>query len=324
MTANQTKSLIRKDLDHVDEELRPALDHFPEFKLNLEGLSVLRAFPPSDPLRDPPYKETIIHHPERGDGLRMLIIDPGTTGKPRPALLYLHGGGFVFGSPEQILPTMQKLAADVGCVICLPAYRLAPENTFPAPLEDNYLALSWMFENAKALGIDTDRIAVGGDSAGGGHAANLAIAARDRQFYPISFQLLLYPMLDDRTGSSRPVPDKVGEFIWTVESNKFGWSSYLGCPAGGPNVPSQAVPARRQDLTKLPPTLIATGSLDLFCEENSRFADRLDQNGVDVDLQIFSGAYHGFNVMVPEAKISKRFHQCCVEGLKEGLKAKQN
>jgi len=322
VTANQTKSLARKNLDHVDEELRTALDHFPEINLNLEGLSELRAFPSPDPLRKPPYKETIIHHPEREDGLRMLIIDPGPTAEPRPALLYLHGGGYVFGSPEQILPTMQRLAADAGCVICLPAYRLAPENTFPAPLEDNHLALSWMFENAIALGIDTDRIAVGGDSAGGGHAASLAIAARDRQLYPIAFQLLLYPMLDDRTGSSRPAPAKVGEFIWTAENNEFGWSSYLGCPAGGPNVPSQAVPARIEDLTDLPPTLIATGSLDLFCDENTRFADRLDQNGVDVDLQIFSGAFHGFNVMVPEAKISKRFHHCCAEGLKEGLKAK--
>jgi len=319
VTSSQTKSLAGGNLDLVDEELRPALDYFPEIALNLDSLAVLRAFPSPDPLLEPPYKETIIQHPERDAGLRILIIDPGPTGKLRPALLYLHGGGFVFGSPEQILPTMQKLAADVGCVICLPAYRLAPENTFPAPLEDNYLALSWMFENAKSLGIDTDRIAVGGDSAGGGHAANLAIAARDRQLCPISFQLLLYPMLDDRTGSSRPVPDKVGEFIWTVESNKFGWSSYLGCPAGGPNVPSQAVPARRKNLTKLPSTLIATGSLDLFCDENTRFAERLARNGIDVDLQIFPGAYHGFNVLVPEAEISKSFHRCCVAGLRGAI-----
>src|SRR4029077_17645569 len=145
----------------------------------------------------------------------------------------------------------QRTAQSCNCVVVSVEYRLAPETPFPGALEDNYTALRWLYANAETLGVDRNRIAIGGESAGGGHAAALAIAARDRKEVPVIFQLLIYPMLDDRTGSSRPVPPHIGEFIWTAQSNVFGWSSLLGVPAGSAKVPAGAVPARVEDLSGL-------------------------------------------------------------------------
>lgn len=312
----------KKTLDLVDPELRPVLDAFTGFDVDETTLFTLRALPTSPPLDDPAFDEVFVQRPGSNGDLRLLIIDPfpNMRRELKPALLYMHGGGFVFGSPETILPTMQCLAKDVGCVIILPAYRLAPEFPFPAALDDNYLALNWIHNQAEELHIDPSRIAIGGDSAGGGHAAVLNIAVRERgEFSPV-FQILLYPMLDDRTGSAQPVSTQTGEFIWTKENNVFGWSSYLGCPAGAETISEGAVPARNVDLSELPPTLIATGSLDLFAQENIAYGKRLLGQGVDVHVQIFEGAYHGFNVIMPEAKISRRFHELCVTGLKSAFK----
>ncbi|WP_416878463.1 alpha/beta hydrolase [Litorimonas sp.] len=318
MEQNKHKALVEK-LSLVNVELRPALKTFTEFELNDENLTSIRCFPTPEPLPEPHYREVVIDCPDREGSLRMLIVDPVSDGQSRPAIVYLHGGGFVFGSPEHALPSMQKLAASVGCVIVLPEYRLAPEASYPAALNDNYLALSWIFKNAEDLRIDPSRIAIGGDSAGGGHAAILSISARDRGEYPIAFQLLVYPMLDDRTGKVTPPAEDTDYFIWSTKNNDYGWSAYLGGTSGAPCPSSRAVPARIRDLSNLPPTLIATGSLDLFARENAQFAQRLKEQGVDVAFKSFSGAYHGFNVMVPNADISKRFHQFCVEGLKGGL-----
>ena len=312
----------KSSLHFVDPELRPILDVFRGFDVSDETLSNLRNRPPPTPLDTPAYEEVFVPRKNSADALRLLIIKPRvvTPMKGLPALLYMHGGGFVFGSPETILPTMQRLAEDVGCVIVLPAYRLAPEHPFPAALDDNYLALTWMHEHHLNLGIDTARIAIGGDSAGGGHAAVLNIAVRDRGEYSPLLQFLLYPMLDDRTGSSRPPATNTGEFIWTAENNVFGWSSYLGRPAGDANVPNGAVPARQEDLSGLPPMLIATGDLDLFAQENVEYGRRLAKQDVAVETKIFDGAYHGFNVILPEVAISRQFHAVCVKALKTAFK----
>ena len=306
----------------VDPELRPILDIFKGFDVSDDTLTMLRSIPVS-PARDTPsYEEIFVPRGGSMDDLRMLVITPEID-KPAqgfPALLYMHGGGFLFGSPETILRTMQRFAEDVGCIVILPAYRLAPEFPFPAALDDNYLALRWMHDQATELGIDSSRIAIGGDSAGGGHAAVLNIAVRDRgEFSPI-YQFLIYPMLDDRTGSTCPPPDNTGEFIWTADNNVFGWNSYLGRPAGSESVPDGAVPARQEDLSGLPPTLIATGSLDLFVQENVQYGKRLAEQGVSVQTKVYEGAYHGFNVILPEAAISKAFYAFCVNGLKTAFK----
>ncbi len=307
----------------VDPELRPVLDAFKGFDVRPETLPMLRNIPTPPALNAPSFKEVFIARDDSEEGLRLLIIKPNVKPLKQglPALLYMHGGGFVFGSPEVILPIMQRLSEDIGCVIILPAYRLAPEFPFPAALNDNYRALTWMHEQAKELGIDSARIAIGGDSAGGGHAAVLSVAARDRgEFSPIC-QYLIYPMLDDRTGSLNLPAANTGEFIWTPENNVFGWSAYLGCAAGSRDVPEGSVPARQKELSGLPPTLIATGSLDLFAQENMQYSNRLAEQDVSVQSKVFDGAYHGFDVILPEAKISRAFYQFCAQGLKTAFKA---
>jgi len=308
-------------LTRVDPELRPILDVFTGFDVNHDALPMLRNVPNPPVLDAPPFNEVFVSRGGSEGDLRVIIIMPDIKAPPQglPALLYMHGGRFVFGSPETILPTMQQLATDVGCVIVLPSYRLAPEFPFPAALDDNYFALTWMHEQAKELGIDASRVAIGGDSAGGGHAAVLNIAVRDRgEFSPV-YQFLIYPMLDDRTGSTHPAEAQTGEFIWTVENNIFGWSAYLGRAAGGSHLPKGAVPARQEDLSGLPPTLIATGNLDLFAQECAQYGERLLERGVSVDIEVFEGAFHGFNVISPKAKVSRRFHELCVNSLRRAF-----
>ncbi len=204
---------------------------------------------------------------------------PGKTGDPdvhvyvigdqpgasKPLLLHMHGGGYVAGSPLANLTTLQKISSEHDCVVVTVDYRLAPETPFPGALEDNYAALRWAHNASKSLGIDTNRIAIKGESAGGGHAAALAFAVRERKEFKICQQILIYPMLDDRTGSTRRVPPYIGQIIWTEQKNRFGWSSLLGVPAGSSHVPQGSVPGRIIDLSNLPPTFIGFGSIDLFC-----------------------------------------------------------
>ncbi|SEJ95376.1 Acetyl esterase/lipase [Sphingobium sp. AP50] len=214
---------------------------------------------------------------------------------------------------------LQEIALENDCLVVAVDYRLAPEARFPAALEDIYATLCWLHDNADALGIDASRIAVGGESAGAGHVASLTIAARDRGGPRTAFQLLVYPMLDDRTGSSRPAAANAGRFIWTPASNRFGWSSLLGMPAGSDTVPAGWVPARVSDLVGLPPTYIAAGAIDLFARENIEFASRLMEAGVPTELLVVPGAYHGFDLAVPDAPISRRFTASWKAALKKAL-----
>jgi acetyl esterase/lipase len=202
---------------------------------------------------------------------------------------------------------MQEVVTEFGCVAITVDYRLAPETPFPGSLNDNYAALLWLHRNAPELGVDRDRIILAGESAGGGHAAMLAIAARDRGEVPLRAQILTYPMLDDRTGSSRPVPPYIGAFIWQPEDNRFGWSSLLGQPAGSETVPSGPVPARVTDLQELPATFIGVGSIDLFAEEGVEYARRLVDAGVSAELYLAPGAVHGFDSFAPRAEVSTVF-----------------
>jgi acetyl esterase/lipase len=155
--------------------------------------------------------------------------------------------------------------------------------------------------------MDPSRIAVMGSSAGGGHAAILTIAARDRGEVPIAFELLIDQMLDDRTGSTRTLPASIGAFVWTPEFNRLGWIALLGVPAGSDNVPAGAVPARLADLAGLPPTWIGVGAIDLFVEEDIDYARRLILAGVPTELLVVPGAFHGFDAFVPDAPISRAF-----------------
>ena len=238
--------------------------------------------------------------------VRLWVVDPAPLEKAKPLLLHMHGGGFMMPDPL-LMPRLQGIATDCHCVVVSVDYRLAPETRYPGSLEDNYAALKWSHAHAAELGIDRSRIAVGGESAGGGHAARLAIHARDHNEVPIVFQLLIYPQLDDRTGSSHPAPPVVGHFMWTASANRFAWSSLLGVPAGSSKVPVAAVPARVASVAGLPPAWIGVGSIDLFVEEDMEYTRRLVHAGVATELLVVRGAFHGFDLLVQDAEASKQF-----------------
>ena len=235
-----------------------------------------------------------------------------------PALLWIHGGGYVCGTIDIDNIPLKKITLATGCLSLAVAYRLAPEHPYPAPLEDCYAALSWLASRAKDLGVDPRRIAIGGASAGGGLAAGLALLARDRAEIDVISQFLVFPMLDDRNTlpASDTLPDTL---IWTRENNRIGWCAYLGDEPGGDNVPAYASPARADDMTGLPPAFIAAGDIDLFAPEDIEYARRLVEAGVATELHVYPGACHGFNDIAPEAAISRQFTDDFYRALKQSL-----
>jgi len=236
-----------------------------------------------------------------------LYIAGAAAGASKPAVLHIHGGGFIAGSAEASQRDIQDLAVSHECVAVSVEYRLAPEAPFPAALEDNYAALLWMYKNAAELDIDRSRIAVKGESAGGGLAAALAIAARDRGEVPLCLQVLIYPALDDRTGSTVSVPPYIGHYMWTAAANRFAWTSYLGKPAGSAQAPAGSVPARVENLAGLPAAWIGVGSVDLFSNEDVEYARRLLEAGASTELHVVPGGFHGFDLFVPQAPLTVAF-----------------
>ncbi len=237
--------------------------------------------------------------------VRAVIYTPEAPATPLPALLHFHGGGMVMGGPEMQHEALVRTARELSCLVCSVDYRLAPEHPFPAAIDDAFTALTWLRDEAKTLGVDCTRIAVAGESAGGGIAASLAIRARDEGGPELRAQLLTYPMLDDRTVDSPP-SGSIGEFVWNARSNRFGWTSYLGKGAGGPDTPAYAAAARAPTLDGLPPAFIGVGALDLFLEENLAYAARLARAGVPVEAHVYPGAFHGFDA-APDAAVSGAF-----------------
>jgi acetyl esterase/lipase len=256
--------------------------------------------------------------PKGAPDVRVYVIN-AVAGASRPAILHMHGGGFISGTAAGFLHDVQELAATLDCVIVTVDYRLAPETPFPGSLEDNYAALHWLHAHADELGVDRGRIAVMGESAGGGHAAMLAIAARDRGEVPLVFQSLVYPMLDDRTGSTRQVAAPIGSYVWTAGSNRFGWASLLGRKPGGSSAPAGAVPARVQKLAGLPPAFIGVGAIDLFVDEDIEFARRLIDAGVATELVVVPGAFHGFDGIARETSIARQFTAAKVAALRRAF-----
>lgn len=284
------------------------------------ALPGLRGFTPPITLNTPlAQRRALIPGIGSQPDIDALVVNARKSGAPKPALLYLHGGGFVVGSAQQEAASIHDLAKALDCVVVAVNYRLAPETRWAGSLEDNYTALKWLYANAAALNINKDAIALFGNSAGGGHAALLSIAARDRGEIPLLFQSLIYPMLDDRTGSTRPGPAHTGTLIWTRRWNRFGWRCFLGVEPGSARVPSAAVPARHDDVSGLPPTFIAVGDLDLFIGEDITFAQRLIAGGVPTELLVLPGAFHGFNNFAPNAPITKRFQRATYTALRDAF-----
>lgn len=264
------------------------------------------------------YEKHTIKQLSGGPDVVVYVIN-AKSGTSRPAILHTHGGGYVGGSALGAIADCQKIALALDCTVATVEYRIAPATIWSGSLEDNYSALRWLHDNSEHLGIDRSRIALIGESAGGGHAALLALTARDRGEVPLTFQMLIYPMLDDRTGVVRTPGPPVGSIVWTPSMNRDGWRAFLGQEPGTAKVPTKAVPSRFASLAALPRTFIGVGSIDLFVDEDIEYARRLLDAGVPVELLVVPGAFHGFDVLAPDTKVAQQFSQHRIDVLRRAL-----
>jgi acetyl esterase/lipase len=324
MTSRSTQRIAAQQ--HVDPELLPFLQRIPTVTFHAGILEQIR----SAPLAWPVDVETLQHVETRGyrvpGDMRCTGPVPVRYHRPAgvagalPAILHVHGGGFVSGSAKASDARCRQLAWALQCVVISVDYRLAPETRFPGALNDCLAVFGWMHEQASALRLDPAGIGLMGESAGGGLAAGLALYLRDHGGPLPIFQHLIYPMIDDRTclqPNSRP---GVGEFIWTPESNDYGWTSWLGSEPGNDDVSCYAAAARAVDLAGLPPTFILTGDLDLFCDEDVEYARRLEAAGVPVELHVYQGCFHAFDC-AGGADVARRARACSLKALRAAMGA---
>ncbi len=297
--------------DRLDPQLRSALEAMPFPAISAKTLSSVRDAPTfrSDPstlsaevTRESVYVPGVDGAPD----IHLRIHRP--VGVPKsealPCMYWMHGGGMVLGRAEQEDFRFDKWCARFNIAAVSVDYRLAPESPYPAAIDDCYNALVWVHKNAASIGIDAARLGIGGASAGAGLAAALSLMARDRGLPGpnIQSQLLIYPMIDDRqqtVSSGWNVP------VWSPESNRFGWDSYLG-NLDRDEVPAYAAAARATDLSGLPPALIVVGALDGFVDEDVDYALRLNRAGVEIELKVYAGAPHGFEGLYSGAGVSRR------------------
>lgn len=248
--------------------------------------------------------------------IRLLVARPQDSRGPCPCILFVHGGGMVVGSAWAFRHQVAAMAARHDAVVVSVDYRLAPETPFPGPQEDCYAALAWVFSNPDTLGIDPARIAIMGESAGGGLAAGLALMARDRGEFQPCAQILIHPMLDHRTGGSAAASDNpaTGEFLWTRPQNRFGWNALRGDYTCDDERRGWFSPSLATDLAGLAQCYIATGALDLFFDENLNFAQRLVASHVATELHVYAGTPHGF-MLAPQAATTLRIQRDIAEAL---------
>jgi acetyl esterase/lipase len=250
--------------------------------------------------------------PIRGVSIEVINGVPGLriyrpkTRRTDAALLWIHGGGYVVGSPRTSDFRCGDICRELGMTVVAVSQRLSPEHPFPLPSDDCLAAWHWLQTSALSLGIDPVRVAIGGASSGGGLAAGLVQRIHDAGGIQPVAQWLLAPMLDDRTAARRELDD-IQHPVWTNRLNRAAWRRYLDREPGGENVPAYAAPGRRDDLSGLPPTFISVGDIDLLYEESRRYADRLRQHGVAVTFETVRGAPHGFEEIARRSKIAKAY-----------------
>jgi acetyl esterase/lipase len=247
----------------------------------------------------------------------VLVTTPIDDQRQRPGVLSIHGGGYVFGSPQMEAFETGRLVRDLGVVTVSPDYRLAPEHPFPAALDDCMTTLAWMRAHADELGIDSDRIALMGASAGGGLAAAVAQRSHDEGI-PLRAQVLVYPTIDDRAALRDDHAGR-GRLVWTPANNRFEWTSYLGRAPRMSDAPEYAAPARRADLTGLPPAWVGVGDLDLFYDEDVDYAEKLRASGVPCELVTVPGMYHAADRFAPKAQSMQDFRRGLTEHLRTYL-----
>jgi acetyl esterase/lipase len=313
---------MARDLTPVHPELRQRAESFPRIPFNRWNVRLIQGLARLQPKRKAPTDVQVdqyhVQSQDHKHKVRLRVYRPRAARPGTPVLLWMHGGGFIVGSPEQNDVPMSHLVRNLGIVVVSVDYRLAPKHPFPVPLDDCYAALEWVHANAEMLGVDANRIAIGGESAGGGLAASLVQLTQDRGEIQPAFQLLVYPMLDDQSAMRADVAH--AELLtWSQRNNRFGWECYLGQACGSENTPLYAVPARREDLTGFPPTWIGIGTLDLFYDENMAYAEKLRRCGVACELVVIAGAFHGFDQFDHELPVVQAFRQSHIEALRRHL-----
>jgi acetyl esterase/lipase len=301
----------------LDPELRPVLDAFELPAIDAEGVAAMRSASFASP--DLSDAVTRTEHEVPGDPpVPVRVHRPKDAEGLLPAILTIHGGGYVIGSYDMDSPLLDRWCPNLGVVGVSVEYRLAPETSYPGPLEDCYAALRWTYDHAHKLGIDKERIGIYGLSAGGGLAAALALLARDRGEVPLAFVLLDCPMLDERQRTQSINAE--GLYVWGSGSNEFGWRSYLGAFYGSDEVPAYAAAARAADLAGLPPTCVIVGSIDGFRDEDIDYAQRLNQAGVPCELHVIAGLPHAY-LLVPGAAAVQLAMHCMDDWLTRQLAA---
>ncbi|WP_150239803.1 alpha/beta hydrolase [Nocardiopsis quinghaiensis] len=299
-----------------DSELAAALAVFREevpYQLTPDMIPALRERqahqapgPEADLTLDGAYTETEHHAPGHdGADVPLLVWRPAGATEPVGALYWVHGGGMIAGTHRGAeIPGLLLTARELGLALVSVDYRLAPEHPHPTPVEDCYAGLGWAAENTAGLGIDPQRLVVGGVSAGGGLAAATALLARDRGGPALRGQLLVCPMLDDRNDSVS-AEQMAGAGVWDKVANATGWGALLGEAAGGPDVSPYAAPARAQDLSGLPPAFLDVGSAETFRDEVVDYASRIWKAGGSAELHVWPGGFHGFDGLAPRAALSR-------------------
>jgi acetyl esterase/lipase len=300
-------------MDRLDPELRvvveqiPALDltDIPAARASLAELyAQINTGGPNPRVR---HSDHMAPGREGNPDVMVRVFRPvAAASSPLPCLYWTQGGGYVLTAPDMDDQFCQEIVDRHECVVVSVDWRRAPEHPFPAPAEDCYAGLAWTVSNADELGIDPSRIVIGGHSSGGGSTAGLALLVRDRGEFTVAHQLLIYPMLDDT--NSTPFSHLVTDpQVWNRTSNEIGWRGYLGDTYGTEDVSPYAAPTRMENLAGLPPATVLTGELDLFVDEDIDYAQRLMRAGVPTELHVYRAAHHGFDRMVPQAKVSQRF-----------------
>lgn len=321
-----TDSTVDDQHARIDPASRAALEQFlaalpgglqalpiPQRRETMAALlaQALGATPSPDGVRT---EERTVPGPDGAPEIRLRIYHPTAVEGTKPGVYYIHGGGMIVGDLEAGDLECKTLCAQLGAVVVNVEYRLAPEHPHPAPVEDCHAGLKWFASQADALGVNADRIAIYGPSAGGGLAIATTLLNLDRKGPKIRFVMALYPMLDDRnvTPSSHQITS-VG--VWDRAANIEAWEAYLG----GAQADHYAAPARREDVAGFPPTFIDVGTEDAFRDEDIAFASKLLAAGVPTELHVFPGAFHGSELLATTAPLSQRILTRRFEALAEHL-----
>ncbi|WP_354644258.1 alpha/beta hydrolase [Kitasatospora camelliae] len=254
-----------------------------------------------------------------GPEVVLYAARPAGVTRPLPVLYYLHGGGLITGNARSALPRLlQDWAPPLGLAVVSAEYRLAPRARYLEPVEDCYAGLVATAERAGGLGLDADRILLGGKSAGAGLAAALALLTRDRGGPAPIGQLLLSPMLDDR-GATFSAHQMAGHDLWDRTSNTTAWQALLGDRYGAADLSPYAAAARATDLSALPPAYLDVGSAETFRDEVVAYADAIWRAGGEAELHVWPGAFHGFDTFVPGAALSREAHEARTRWLRRIL-----